>query len=183
MPANSYVLLLRGINVGGNNRVEMSRLRAMLETMGFNNVESYINSGNVVFDAQSSPNVDDIIEHINAEFGLNIACIVLSGQSIVRIASAIPEEWVNDSTERKSDVLYLFEKNDNPEIIKRIGHNPEIESFLYEKGAIITTILRKHQSRGSVQKIIGTDLYKTMTVRNATTARKLASIVGRRQKV
>lgn len=178
----TYVLLLRGINVGGNNRVEMARLRVMLETMGFENVESYINSGNVIFDAKSAPSIDDIVDRINTEFGLTIPCIVLSGEAIIRIAKAIPEEWVNDSTERKSDVLYLFEKNDYPETVDSIGHNPEIESYLYEKGVIITTILRKHQSRSSLQKIVGTDLYKMMTVRNTTTARKLASIIDRRQK-
>lgn len=176
----TYVLLLRGINVGGNNRVEMKRLRSLLEDMGFAHVESYINSGNLIFNAPKSPSVDDIVRAIKKEFGLDIPCIVLSGDAVVRIAKAIPEEWVNNSTERKSDVLYLFKECDRPEIINEIRHKPEIESFLYEKGAIITTILRKHQSRGSLLKIIGTDLYKTMTIRNVTTARKLAQIVSSR---
>jgi uncharacterized protein (DUF1697 family) len=173
----SYVLLLRGINVGGNNRVEMYRLRALLETMGFDRVESYINSGNVIFDTSKVPNVGDSAGHIEKEFGLKIPCILLPGDPIVRIANAIPDEWVNNSTDRKSDVLYLFKESDRPDILKEIGHNPDIESFRYEEGAIITTISRKHQSKGSLLKIIGTDLYKTMTIRNVTTARKLASIV------
>lgn len=178
--AKTYVLLLRGINVGGNNRVEMLRLRTMLETMGYKQVESYINSGNVIFDASKPPRADEIANHIKNDFGLKVPCLVLPGEAVMRIAGVIPEDWVNNLSDRKSDVLYLFEESNRPEIVKEIGHNPEIEKFRYEDGAIITTILRKHQSRGSLQKIIGTDLYKTITIRNVTTARKLAAIVSSR---
>lgn len=48
-----YVALLRGINVGGNNKVEMSKLKALFEKMGYTNVVTYINSGNVIFEAHS----------------------------------------------------------------------------------------------------------------------------------
>ncbi len=46
-----YIALLRGINVGGNNRVPMADLRTCLSDMGLDNVRTYIQSGNVIFDA------------------------------------------------------------------------------------------------------------------------------------
>jgi uncharacterized protein (DUF1697 family) len=49
---NVYVALLRGINVGGNNMVPMKALKASFEKLGFRDVATYINSGNVVFRAE-----------------------------------------------------------------------------------------------------------------------------------
>ena len=48
---NTYLVLLRGINVGGKNRVSMARLREALEEWGFSNVSTYIASGNVILDS------------------------------------------------------------------------------------------------------------------------------------
>ena len=44
-----YIALFRGINVGGNNKVDMRKLKSLLERMGFNNVTTYINSGQCYF--------------------------------------------------------------------------------------------------------------------------------------
>ena len=49
-----YILLLRGINVGGKNKVAMSELKALLEGLNFQNVRSYINSGNLFFSSTDS---------------------------------------------------------------------------------------------------------------------------------
>ncbi|WP_338488052.1 DUF1697 domain-containing protein [Ruoffia tabacinasalis] len=51
-----YVLLLRGINVGGKNRVVMAELRKKLEALGFTEVTSYINSGNLFFNSEEDIN-------------------------------------------------------------------------------------------------------------------------------
>lgn len=48
-----YVCLLRGINVGGNNKVSMKELKVLMESHGFFNVETYINSGNIIFESDS----------------------------------------------------------------------------------------------------------------------------------
>ncbi len=173
-----YVLLLRGINVGGNNRVEMARLKALLENIGHTNVITYINSGNVIFDATSVPGRSFIEEQLEKEFGFVIPTLVVSGEDIVRIAKAIPAEWKNDKENEKSDVLYLFEEIDTPEIIDMIGVKPEIETFIYVGGALLTNISRKNQSKGSLQKLVGTKPYKQMTIRNITTAQKLAELVS-----
>ena len=49
-----YVALLRGINVGGNNKVSMTELKTCLEEAGFENVSTYINSGNVLFESEAN---------------------------------------------------------------------------------------------------------------------------------
>lgn len=172
-----YVLLLRGINVGGNKRVEMTRLRSLLEGLGKTNVVTYINSGNAIFDSKSAPDVALIQRSLKKEFGFDIPTLVLAGKDIIRIAEAIPAEWADDYVYQKSDVLYLFEEANTPKVLDIIGGKPEIETFIYIDGAVLTSISRKHQSRGSLQKIVGTKLYKQMTIRNSRTARKLAEMV------
>ena len=47
----AYISMLRGINVGGHKKIKMEDLRAMYEALGFENVASYVQSGNVVFDS------------------------------------------------------------------------------------------------------------------------------------
>ncbi|TGN13385.1 DUF1697 domain-containing protein [Leptospira ilyithenensis] len=47
-----YIALLRGINVGGNRKVEMKKLRNLFESLGYINVSTYINSGNVIFESE-----------------------------------------------------------------------------------------------------------------------------------
>jgi len=173
-----YVLLLRGINVGGNNRVEMARLKSLLESIGHTNVITYINSGNVVFEASSLPDRSFIEKALEKEFGFSVPALIVTGEDIVRIARAIPSKWQNDKDNEKSDVLYLFEEIDTPQIIKEIGVKPEIETFTYVGGALLTNISRKNQSKGSLLKLIGTPLYKQMTIRNITTAKKLAELVS-----
>lgn len=172
-----YVVLLRGINVGGNNRVEMSRLKSVLENLGHTNVVTYINSGNVIFDSSSLPDRSYIENMLEKEFGFRIPALVVTAEDIVRIAEAIPQNWDNDRDSQKSDVIYLFEEIDKPEIIDKIGVKPDIETFTYVGGAVLANISRKDQTKGSLLKLIGTPLYKQMTIRNITTARKLAELV------
>lgn len=175
--STKYVALLRGINAGGNRKVEMARLRQLFEGLGFKNVKTYINSGNVIFDAEMEPSSEQIQQTIEETFGFDVPTLVLPGDDVVRIAKAIPADWTNDYDMIKSDVLYLFEQIDAPDILEKIGVKPEIEQFIYVKGAAICTISRKNAPKGSLQKLISTDLYKNMTVRNVTTARKLAELV------
>ena len=64
-----YVALLRGINVGGNNKVVMSELREQVAAEGFANVRTYINSGNLLFEAEADVPRDEVAEAVERSFG------------------------------------------------------------------------------------------------------------------
>lgn len=172
-----YAILLRGVNAGGKRRVEMARFRAVLEKVGMKNVQTYINSGNAVGDFDGSLERQVVQMALEAEFGFDISTLVLRGEDIVRIAEAIPKSWVNDYTDNKSDVAYLFPEADTPEVKDRLGENPEVETILYVPGALLSNVSRQNQPKSSLKKVIGTKLYYQMTVRNVTTARRLAEMV------
>lgn len=178
-----YVALLRGINVGGNHPVPKAEFKKVLEDMGFSEVVIYINSGNAIFVSDHEPKTTDVQAALEKRFGFTIPTIVLSGKKVRAIANAIPKEWTNDAPKpdksgQKSDVLYLFDEVNAPDIIEKLGHTPEIEAMLYIDGAVITNITRANQSKGSLQKVIGSGVYKQMTIRNITTAKKLAELAA-----
>lgn len=171
-----YVGLLRGINVGGNRKVPMTQLRALYESLGFTNVSTYLNSGNIIFDAETEPDPQAIALAMHKEFGFEVPTLIIPGPLITEIAEAIPTEWNNDTLE-KTDVIYLFETANNAEIIEQLGYRPEFEDLRYVDGAILAHLERKHQSKSSLLRAIGTPIFQHMTVRNVNTARKLAELV------
>ncbi len=179
-----YVVLLRGVNVGGNHRVPKTEFQQVLESLGFRDVVIYINSGNAVFTSDGEVSTRNVQAALEKHFGFDIPTLVLSGEKIRAITAAIPPDWTNDApkpdkTGQKSDVLYLFDEANTPDVLEKLGYKPEIEEMLYMDGAVLANITRKNQSRGSLQKLIGTQMYKYVTVRNITTAKKLAELVDR----
>lgn len=174
-----YVALLRGINVGGNNKVEMKRLKATFERVGMADVLTYINSGNVIFQSneEDEKKLASILEKaIEAEFGFYVKVLVRSRTTMNAIAEQLPDAWVNDAG-TKTDVLFLWEGYDTPDTMKLLSVKPEIDRILYTPGAILWSVDRANVTRSGLVKIVGTDLYRHVTVRNATTFRKLISII------
>ncbi len=78
MGTEHHVALLRGINVGGRNKITMADLRATFEARGYRGVATYIQSGNVLFesDAGSAPLEDDIEALLEVRFGTTITVVV-----------------------------------------------------------------------------------------------------------
>lgn len=174
-----YVALLRGINVGGNNKVEMLQLKHVFEELGCGDVVTYINSGNVVFtDNRSGVELVKFVEKaIKEEFGLEIPVVIRDQQNIQALCRKIPPDWTNDKKLR-TDAMFLWEEIDNKDILKKIKINPEIENAFYFEGALVWHIGRQNVTRGAAIKLINTDLYKHMTIRNINTVRKLNELMS-----
>ena len=74
-----YVVLLRGVNVGGNHRVPKAEFQQVLESLGFRDVIVYINSGNAVFTSDHQPQASEVQVALERHFGFSIPTLVLSG--------------------------------------------------------------------------------------------------------
>lgn len=170
-----YVALLRGINVGGKQKVEMKKLKALFESLGCVNVSTYINSGNVLF--ESGENRENLSKKFKAslkkEFGFDIPILIKTKQEIKKIADAIPKAWQNNS-EQRTDVAYLFKDIDSSEILNILPIRKEFIEIKYVKGAIFWNLERKNLNKSRLNKIISHTSYQSMTVRNVNTARYLA---------
>jgi uncharacterized protein (DUF1697 family) len=87
---STHVALLRGINVGGRTKVPMKDLRATFEALGFTDVATYIQSGNVVFDAKSAPKAAAIEGRIARTFGFDIAVVLRTPKELAGVIDANP---------------------------------------------------------------------------------------------
>lgn len=168
-----FVALLRGINVGGNNRVEMAKIKRLLESLGYKNVSTYLNSGNIIFESNKKPTQTNIEKEMNSTFGFEIPILIKSGEEIQQIAGAIPNSWLNNQ-EQRTDVAYLFDEIDSNKILDELPVNKDFIDIRYTKGAVFWNIKRENVYKSKIIKLIEGNSYKLMTIRNINTARALA---------
>ena len=170
-----YVALFRGINVGTSKRIDMKHLKTLLEGLGYENVSTYINSGNVRF--ETSEKVEKILASLDvcfrSELGYEIPTLVKTIDEMQLIAAEIPAQWQNDS-EQRTDVAYLFAEVDSIDIIDKLPFKKDFVDVRYVKGALIWNVTREQVYKSRLAKLIGHKLYSNMTIRNVNTARKMA---------
>ncbi len=175
-----YIALFRGINVGGNNKVEMKKLKSLLERTGFENVVTYINSGNVIFKKSgggSDAELARIIEQaVKDEFQLDLKIVVINSNHLDAICREIPADWVKND-EMRTDVLFLWEKYDYPGVLDIIKYK-EVDNVKYVPGALVWNVREKDYTKSNMVKLVGTDLYRHITIRNVNTVRKLHEMVN-----
>ena len=173
-----YVALLRGINVGGNNKVDMKKLKATFESLGYTNVTTYINSGNIIFE-DSSKEKNDIAKEaegaIKRDFQLDIKVLVKSFEEMAIIDSQLPDTWVKNEVMR-TDIMFLWENYDYPEIMKQFKISP-VDNVKYAPGAILWNFENKNYTDSSISKLSGTEIFRNITVRNVNTFRKIYQIM------
>jgi uncharacterized protein (DUF1697 family) len=107
-----YVALLRGINLGGHKKIKMAELRASLAAMGFDQVTTYIQSGNVVFKAAkiSDKALSKKIEAtILSKFGHSVSVIIRSAEEIAQVVANNPFLKEADIDQTTLHVMFLQE--------------------------------------------------------------------------
>lgn len=170
-----YVALLRGVNVGGNSKVSMAAIKGALVSLGLSNVRTYINSGNVIFSTPTSnrERLSALIEAaIKRHTSVAIRVLVIDHRTLNRIVEAIPPDWVDDKTTR-TYVLLLWKEIDEREILDRLPNKPGIDELRYTPGAVVWRVDRENVGKSHMSKLVGTPLYKSITVRSANTMRRL----------
>lgn len=173
-----YVALLRGINVGGNKKVEMGRLRETFERVGSRGVRTYINSGNVVFEDVRGPEelAPELERAIEEEFGFFVKVLLRDHATFQSVVDAIPDEWVNDKSER-TDIWFLWEQFDSPDVIDQLEPRDGIDEVFYVEGAVVWRADGAQLTRSGRTKVVGTELYRSLTARNVNTVRKIHSLM------
>jgi len=174
-----YVALLRGINVGGHAKVEMARLKKCFEGLGLESVETYINSGNVLFvtGAKDRKRLIRRIEGaIEEEFGFRVPLVLRTQAEVARVTKSVPRTWVTDQRMR-CDVMFLWPEADSRSVVRKVPSHPELEDLNYVPGALVWRIDRADAGKSKVRAMIGSDLYKQLTIRNINTVRKLEELL------
>ncbi len=123
------IALLRGINVGGHKRVEMARLRELVRQLGYRDVQSYVQSGNVVFtgsDESQETIARNLEAQLAASFGFEVPVVVRSRDELADVVRANPLRDVA-TVPARHHVLFLKEAADLEGLatIDPASHEPE----------------------------------------------------------
>lgn len=106
-----YIALLRGINVGGNTMIKMSELKKTFESLGFENVVTYINSGNIAFDVRKNAEeklIAKVEKAIERDFGKKVAVMMRTRDEIKEVLGRNPFEGQYES-HKEMHVLFMNE--------------------------------------------------------------------------
>lgn len=178
-----YVALLRGVNVGGRTLVKMATLKTCFEDLGFEDVSTYIASGNVLFETDEDDGAElatSIEAAIERRFELLVRLVVLDQKAYARIVKAIPKPWIGDDTVR-ANAAFVRHGTDAKEVVRELAPDPAIEEVKAVDGAILWATRRDSLNRSVMRKLIGGDAYKELTVRNLNTTLKLNDLLRRDQ--
>ncbi len=176
-----YILLLRGINVGGKNKVAMNDLKGLLLDIGFEVVDSYINSGNLFFTSlQDRKTCISKIEHLlESNYDFPIPFALLTKEEYLKERAELPDWWGGNLARRdvlffscsldKSSILAFIDKTTFYNEIVYVGRNAVFWGKCDESEYLKTTYHKK---------LLKQDFYKQITIRNGTTFEKIAEILG-----
>lgn len=156
----------------------MAELKKSFESIGLKGVRTYINSGNIIFSSlKKVPELTSMIESvIDKDFGFHVHVVLRDSKNIQALNKAIPSNWNNK--EMKTDVMFLWEDVDNKEVLDDLVIKPGIDDVQYIRGAIVWRVDRDKVTKSGLLRIVGTPLYKRMTIRNINTVRKLAELMA-----
>ena len=174
---NAYVILMRGINVGGKNKVPMAGLTKRLEALGFSSVLTYIASGNVILKSDKHADVikAQIEEALPESFKLDIALIkvlVLTRNQLQTVIDNKPKGFGEQPEKYHSDVIFLMgitPEEALPVFVPREG----VDHIWPGDGVIYSQRVSAQRTESRLSKIVATPAYKSMTIRNWNTTTKL----------
>ena len=177
----SYVVLLRGINVGGKNKVSMAALKTCLEELGYANVSTYIASGNVLLESDKQPAA--IQTHIETAlpkvFKLDselIKVLALSRAQLQAVVDNKPKGFGEQPDTYHSDAIFLI-GIDVTEAMTVFAPRDGVDTIWPGQGVIYSQRLSAERTKSRLSKIVGTEAYRSMTIRSWNTTTKLLELV------
>lgn len=172
-----YVVLLRGINVGGRNRVLMKDLRAAFEAEGFGQVTTYIQSGNVLLSA--SPDDGAIEARIETalatHLGMGLVVVARTHDELARIVGNAPDGFGASPETYHSDVVFLKEPLTSAAAITAVRRRDGVDEAWPGDGVLYFRRVSARRTQSRLSTIVAHPSYQQMTIRSwATTTTLLA---------
>jgi uncharacterized protein (DUF1697 family) len=175
-----YLALLRGINVGGKNIIKMADLKAGFEAMGFSNVMTYIQSGNVLFETAEKDRAaltGRIEKELSKQFDSPLRIVTFARKELAAIIREAPDGFGKDGNSYRYDVIFLKEPLTPREAMKSVSMKVGVDTAHAGKQALYFSRLIAKASQSHLTKIIGLPVYQNMTIRNWNTTTKLLGLM------
>lgn len=179
-----YVALLRGINVGGTNKVVMSELREQVEAEGFGHVRTYINSGNLLFEAEDEAPREGVAQRVEnllaRRYDFPIRLALLTAQDYLAQLDELPDWWHGEAARR--DALFYTRGLDRGHVRQRI-EAMELGDEAVHVGEHAVFWAKFHEREflktAYHKRLLREDFYRQVTIRSGSTVEKIASMLTR----
>jgi uncharacterized protein (DUF1697 family) len=178
-PARRYVALLRGINVGGRNKVPMADLRRTFEDGGYGAVRTYIQSGNVLFESAAARRSleDDIERLLEARFKTPLVVVVRSRDQYRDVVGHAPNGFGEEPDTYHSDVIFLRAPLTAKQAMQVVSLRDGVDQVWPGRGVLYFARVSAARSKSRLSTIVGTPEYQRMTIRSWTTTTKLLALL------
>ena len=179
-----YALLVRGINVGGKNKVVMAEFRQELTELGLEKVETYINSGNIFF-TSIAPKAR-LVEKLETFFKVHYPFIqsfsLLSLEDFEAELDNLPGWWTKDMA--RKDVLFYTEGLDVDQVIEKVNSLELVDEVLHfgKLGIFWGKLSEASYSKTAYHKhLLKMPFYHNITIRNANTFDKIGQFLKHKE--
>lgn len=175
-----YLALLRGINVGGKNIIKMADLKACFDEMGFSDVVTYIQSGNVVFasaEKDAAKLTDKIEKELSKRFNYTSRLVIVAHPEMKKIVAGAPRGFGDAPDTYRYDVIFLKDPLTPAKAMEQVSVREGVDQAFQGKYVLYFSRLISRASQSYLTKIIGLPIYQNMTIRNWNTTTRLLALM------
>lgn len=178
-----YIVLLRGVNISGKNKVSMSGLKTEVESIGYKEVFTYLNSGNLVLNTEKEMEVilKDIKDLLISKFNIDVPLVIVSLSELESILSKSPSWWGTTDKSVYDNIIFLTEGTTTKEVIDVIGEPTEnIDKIFPLDNAIFWSFDLKNYRKSSWWiKTSSASIKDKITIRTSNTMKKMFELANR----
>lgn len=175
-----YLALLRGINVGGKNIIKMTDLKACFESLGFSEVVTYIQSGNVLFKSADKDKVgltNRIEEELSKRFDYPSRLVTVTHKELKKTVENAPRGFGSEPDKFRYDVIFLKEPLTPKEAMKSVSAKEGVDEAYAGEHVLYFSRLISKATQSRLTRIISLPIYQSMTIRNWNTTTTLLALM------
>jgi uncharacterized protein (DUF1697 family) len=184
MATIQYVAFLRGINVGGKSIIKMADLKACLAKEGFENIATYIQSGNVLFESDET-DAEKLVAKFNKTllkaFDYKAPTMLRTHKQMKDTVAKAPKGFGTEPDKYRYDVIFLREPLTPAKAHKELFLREGVDEAATGPGVLYFSRLVAKITSSQLNCIVGTPNYKNMTIRNWNTTTKMLALLDTRK--
>lgn len=178
-----YITLLRGINVSGKNKISMNELKTELQKYKYQNISTYLNSGNIIFESDIDHKesiMQDIYKILKNKFNLDIPVFIMTSFDLEDILKNTPKWWGTDNKEIYDHLIFIIPPATYDDVCSVLGDPNEYEKIQeYQNNIFWSYRLKDYQKTNWWSKTASVDIRHSITIRSANTMKKILEICHR----
>ena len=179
-----YIAFLRGINISGKNKIQMDTLKKDFKELGFENVLTILNSGNIIFDSFYTDKLiiqSNIEEMIKARYQFDIPTFVISYDELSELYNNHPNWWNTNNKEIYDNIIFVIYPHTFSEIYNVLGEPkmPLEQIEEYKNNIFWSYVLKDYRKTNWWSKTINTNISHYITIRTANTILKILNTCNR----